>query len=332
MDSKTLSQIRAKLGHTAISWSPNAWLDTKKYLGNSDLNRVLGHEDYGIPFGRIIEIFGWESMGKSSLVLTLCALAQMEGAVVVLGDLENSFDSGWAIKRGCAPCPTCVGEGVIKDKNCSSCGGKDSPLCGLDVSKIVLIQPYVGIFGKEKEERLSYAQELINEMDLCLKQIPKKTKCVLVLDSIAAMLTEGESIAGIEGSTMRTDMELPKFLGRLMRRWVGSAQTHNALVILVNQLREGPSKGGFGGGAKTTGGNAPKFYAHIRAKIRRVKGSKIMDRGKQIGITGLITAVKNKSGGCENASVGFRLLRDGPMEFISAKDAQKSEINEIEDE
>lgn len=323
MDSKTLSLIRNKLGHTSLSWEPNAWLDTAPFLGSSDLNRVLGHEKYGLAFGRIMEVYGWESAGKTSIVLTIAALAQMQGAIVIWGDIENSFDSGWALKRGFAACPLCNGTGIVKeDKKCNSCGGVDSPLCGLDISKILLIQPYVGTFGKEKEERLSYAQELIAEMEEGVKLIPKKTKCILVLDSIAALHTEGESVAGIEGSNMKTDMDLPKFLGRLLRRWVGLAQAHNAMIILINQLREGPSQFG---GAKPPGGNAPRFYSHVRARIRRVMGSKIMDLGKQIGIIGLITADKNKSGGDEGSQIGYRLLKAGPIEFISAKDARAKE-------
>src|ERR1017187_9999898 len=108
MDSKTLSQIRAKLGHAQLEWTPNAWLDT----GIPDLNRVLGHADKGLAYGRIIEMSGWESSGKSALGLSVAALAQRNGAVVVWGDIENSWDPGWAKLRGFLKCPKCSGTGV----------------------------------------------------------------------------------------------------------------------------------------------------------------------------------------------------------------------------
>jgi RecA/RadA recombinase len=92
---------------------------------------------------------------------------------------------------------------------------------------------------------------------------------------------------------------------------------------LVNQLREGPQK--FGDPVHTPGGNAPKFYSHVRIRVRRVKGGKIMDGGKLTGISGIMKCLKNKSGGIEGSEIGYRILFKGPLEFISAKEAKKNE-------
>lgn len=327
---KQLKQIREGLGHLALKWSPTIWLNT----GIPDLNCVLGHQDRGVPYGRMIEVSGWESQGKSALVLSLAALAQRDGAHVVWGDVENSFDPGWAKQRGMLKCPKCTGVGTINGgKECPACGGPESATSGLDTSKLTLIQPYVGTFtyrdpktGKihrEKNPRLSTAQELCAEIESAMS-LPGHTKRVGVLDSIAALLTEGESLAGIENSTMRTRMDLPLFMGSLLRRWVGVAQVNNAMIILVNQLREGPSQG-FGDNTRTPGGNAPKFYSHVRVRVRRVKGGKIVDKGKLVGITGLMKCLKNKSGGIEGSEMGYRIYFKGPIEFVPAKDVKVNE-------
>jgi RecA/RadA recombinase len=341
MTDKTLDAIRQRLGHFAIAWRPSTWLDT----GIPDLNSVLGHKDRGIPFGPIIEISGWPSHGKTTVMLALAALAQQGGAHVVWGDVENSFSPGWAMQRGFAKCPKCNGTGFVEvqaskksagkisddvKNDCVACGGADSPTCGLDTSRLTLIQPYVGHFTytdnkgkkhKEKNPRLANAQELCSEIEAAMSG---HDRCVTVLDSIAALLTEGESLAGLEDATMHTSLDLAKFMGRLLRRWVGLAQVNNCMIILVNQLREGPVK--FGDPVRTTGGNAPKFYSHVRVRVARVAGAKIMNEGKMVGFTGMLTALKNKSGGRENAKVGFRLYFDGrPLEFISEKEAKKSD-------
>ena len=310
-----LIAIRKGLKRVALTWNPSVWLDTKLPL----LNNVMGHSDKGLAYGRMIEISGWESQGKSAIMLSIAALAQRDGAHIIWGDIENSFEADWALQRGLIKCPVCNGKDY---KECIGCGydPKDpgSEGCGLDVSRITLIQPYVGTFEGEKSARLSTAQELLTEIEACMKRKRKEDRCLVVLDSLAALETEEERNAGIEGANMKSNMSLAVLLGRLLRRWVGLAQIHNAMIVLVNQLRSGPMKSKFGDPTYTVGGNAPRFYSHVRVRVKRVMGSKIIDKGKTIGIKGIIECKKNKTGGEEGAKVGFRLFFRGKVEFVKA--------------
>lgn len=54
----------------------------------------------GIPRGRVVEIFGPESSGKTTLTLSIIAQAQKLGGVAAFIDAENSFDSSYAQKIG----------------------------------------------------------------------------------------------------------------------------------------------------------------------------------------------------------------------------------------
>lgn len=54
----------------------------------------------GVPRGKMIEIFGPESSGKSLLTLYLIASAQKQGLECVLLDIEQSFDPIWAAQHG----------------------------------------------------------------------------------------------------------------------------------------------------------------------------------------------------------------------------------------
>ena len=54
----------------------------------------------GVPRGKIIEIFGGESGGKSFLTLKLIASAQKMGLTCCLMDIEHSFDPLWAAQHG----------------------------------------------------------------------------------------------------------------------------------------------------------------------------------------------------------------------------------------
>ncbi len=54
----------------------------------------------GVPRGRIVEIYGPESSGKTTLALSIAAQAQKEGGVVAFIDAEHALDPTWAEKIG----------------------------------------------------------------------------------------------------------------------------------------------------------------------------------------------------------------------------------------
>lgn len=54
----------------------------------------------GVPRGRIVEIFGPESSGKTTLTLHIIAEAQKAGGTAVFIDAEHAMDPGYAVKLG----------------------------------------------------------------------------------------------------------------------------------------------------------------------------------------------------------------------------------------
>ncbi len=66
--------------------------------GALSLDLALGGR--GIPRGRIVEIFGPESSGKTTLALTVAAHAQKDGGVAAFIDAEHALDPTWAKKIG----------------------------------------------------------------------------------------------------------------------------------------------------------------------------------------------------------------------------------------
>lgn len=309
--------IRNKVGHYAADEPPiRYWMDT----GEEELHAVLGSRKKGIPYGKLIEIFGNESNGKSVLAIDLGAQGQSEGAEVAVIDFESSWDPDWARVRG------------------------------LDPDKVVLFEPYIGKFKRKKKkvleklnqkdeddeegeegggkERLSTAEELCEEFERWVeykhRQNPKG-KIVAIFDSVAAMLVDVEAAGGITDQNMRTNYGLPAFLSKILRRWIAMARNNNALLIFVNQVRTKPTM--FGNPEQSVGGKALRFYCHIRAEVRRSgsKGGVMKKNGKQIGIKGIIYNVKNKSGGgsIEREQCGFKFFWSGHSKFV-----KPSEIKE----
>lgn len=66
--------------------------------GNSKIDLITGIG--GIPKGRVSEIFGPESGGKTTLTLQIIAQAQKEGGVAVFIDAENALDMEYARALG----------------------------------------------------------------------------------------------------------------------------------------------------------------------------------------------------------------------------------------
>ena len=66
--------------------------------GSIGLNKALGVGGY--PRGRIIEIFGPESSGKTTLAIHAIAEAQKQGGICAIIDAEHAFDRFYAEKLG----------------------------------------------------------------------------------------------------------------------------------------------------------------------------------------------------------------------------------------
>jgi len=66
--------------------------------GSLSLDIALGGK--GVPRGRVTELFGPESSGKTTLALHIIANAQKKGGVAAFIDAEHALDTSWARKVG----------------------------------------------------------------------------------------------------------------------------------------------------------------------------------------------------------------------------------------
>ena len=66
--------------------------------GSLSLDMALGGQ--GFPCGRIVEVYGPESSGKTTLALHAIAESQKKGGIAAFIDAEHAFDPTWAKKLG----------------------------------------------------------------------------------------------------------------------------------------------------------------------------------------------------------------------------------------
>ncbi|MCX7590595.1 MAG: recombinase RecA [Kiritimatiellae bacterium] len=96
-----LAQIRREFGDGAIMrmGDQSAVIPVPAIsTGAFSLDLALGIN--GLPRGRVVEIFGPESSGKTTLALHVIASAQKEGGLAAFIDAEHALDPGYAKKIG----------------------------------------------------------------------------------------------------------------------------------------------------------------------------------------------------------------------------------------
>lgn len=209
--------------------------------GNILIDRALGVG--GFPRGRIVEVYGPESSGKTTLTLTVIAQAQKRGGLAAFIDVEHALDPKYAQRLG------------------------------VNLADLLVSQPSSG------EEALRICETLVrsNALD------------VIVLDSVAALVTKQELEGEIGDSTVGTQARLMSAAMRKLTALISKART---CCIFTNQIRE---KIGvmFGNPETTPGGKALKFYSSVRCDIRRIGAIKQGD-GTVTGNRTRIKVVKNK--------------------------------------
>lgn len=209
--------------------------------GNLLIDRALGVG--GFPRGRIVEVFGPESSGKTTLTLTVIAQAQKKGGLAAFIDVEHALDPQYA------------------------------RTLGVNLDDLLVSQPSSG------EEALQICETLVrsNAID------------VIVLDSVAALVTKQELDGEIGDSTVGAQARLMSAAMRKLTSFISKART---VCIFTNQIRE---KIGvmFGSPETTPGGRALKFFSSVRVDIRRTGQIKSTD-GTVQGSRTKIKVVKNK--------------------------------------
>ncbi|MFR0367983.1 recombinase RecA [Candidatus Phytoplasma palmae] len=97
---ETLKNIEKRFGKGSIMKLNSKNINPIQVISTGSLNLDITLEIGGIPKGRIIEIFGPESSGKTTLALHMLAEAQKSGGNVAFIDVENALDPNYAKKIG----------------------------------------------------------------------------------------------------------------------------------------------------------------------------------------------------------------------------------------
>ena len=98
--STTLGQIEKTFGKGSIMRLDNDAIPVIPGISCGAISLDLALGGKGLPRGRVVEIYGPESSGKTTLALTVIANAQKSGGMAAFIDAEHALDPSWAKRLG----------------------------------------------------------------------------------------------------------------------------------------------------------------------------------------------------------------------------------------
>jgi recombination protein RecA len=97
---RAMGQIEKTFGKGAIMRFDDSNRRVINGISTGALSLDLALGGLGVPRGRVVEIYGPESSGKTTLALSVVASAQKEGGVAAFIDAEHALDPSWARRIG----------------------------------------------------------------------------------------------------------------------------------------------------------------------------------------------------------------------------------------
>jgi recombination protein RecA len=183
-----ISQIEKEFGKGSIMrlGATDAVVDVPVVsTGSMALDLALGI--YGLPLGRIVEIFGPESSGKTTLCLHVIANAQAAGGNAAIIDVEHALDPAYAAKIGVdvdklvVSQPDC-GEDAL---NIADALIRSNALDVLVVDSVAALVPRAEIEGQMGDSHVGLQARLMSQALRKLTGAASKSKtCVIFTNQI----------------------------------------------------------------------------------------------------------------------------------------------------
>ena len=225
------------------------WLPSRFHA----FNYVLGG---GIPYGKILELFGTESGGKTLMAYDFAYCCQYLGGVVLWADAEQSFTNDWAETNG------------------------------LDLSRTVVY----------RETAIEKISDWVASMSLYWRsQLTHNEPILLILDSVSALDTEANINSEMSDAKADMGNRA-KAIYKYFRIRNEMLYSLGVTQIYINQLRSNLKAGMFENPDTTPGGAALKFYASQRIGLYGGKNltKKIKGKERKVGKVTSIRTMKNK--------------------------------------
>ncbi len=246
---KSLQMTMDKLEKTygkgiVMKLSDNAIMDIPAIsTGSLGLDIALGIG--GIPRGRIVEIYGPESSGKTTLSMHMIAQAQRAGGLAAFVDAEHAFDRNYAEKLGIDTQNLYVsqpdyGEQALEiAEYLIRSGAMDIVV----IDSVAALTPKAEIEGEMGESKMGLQARLMSQALRKLTAAISKTNCVLIFinqlrEKIGVMFGNPETTTG--GNALKFYSSVRLDIRRMAQIKEGTESIGNRVKVKVVKNKVSP--------------------------------------------------------------------------------------------
>lgn len=198
-----MSQIKKEFGELAIMRLGDHEIEDIPVISTGALSLDLALGVGGLPRGRIVECYGQESSGKTTLALHVVANAQKEGGVAAFIDAEHALDPIYAKKIGVDLDNLIVSQPSSGEEALTICEQlvKSGALDVVIVDSVAALTPQAEIDGNMGDSHMGLQARLMSQAMRKLTATIAQTKTLLIFtnqvrDKIGVMFGNPETTPG----------------------------------------------------------------------------------------------------------------------------------------
>ncbi len=198
-----MSQIRKEFGEMAIMRLGDREIEDIPVISTGALSLDLALGVGGLPRGRVVECYGQESSGKTTLALHVVANAQKAGGVAAFIDAEHALDPGYAKKIGVDLDNLIVSQPNSGEEALTICEQlcKSGALDVIVVDSVAALTPQAEIDGAMGDSHMGLQARLMSQAMRKLTSVLAQTKtlCIFtnqVREKIGVMFGNPETTPG----------------------------------------------------------------------------------------------------------------------------------------
>ncbi len=198
-----MSQIRKEFGEMSIMRLGDREIEDIAVISTGALSLDLALGVGGLPRGRVVECYGQESSGKTTLALHVVANAQKAGGVAAFIDAEHALDPGYAKKIGVDLDNLIVAQPNSGEEALTICEQlcKSGALDVIVVDSVAALTPQAEIDGNMGDSHMGLQARLMSQAMRKLTSVLASTKtlCIFtnqVREKIGVMFGNPETTPG----------------------------------------------------------------------------------------------------------------------------------------
>ena len=198
-----MSQIRKEFGEMSIMRLGDREMEDIPVISTGALSLDMALGVGGLPRGRVVECYGQESSGKTTLALHVVANAQKAGGVAAFIDAEHALDPGYAKKIGVDLDNLIVSQPGSGEEALTICEQlcKSGALDVIVVDSVAALTPQAEIDGNMGDSHMGLQARLMSQAMRKLTSVlaATKTLCIFtnqVREKIGVMFGNPETTPG----------------------------------------------------------------------------------------------------------------------------------------